>query len=399
MKIDLVRLLIGYTRFTLSAAPRDAGRILFLLRERKLCDIVSSCGTLSFTCFRKDAASVERLLTEKKIPHSVRAFGVFSQLKRLSSRRGIAAGLLLSLLLHSYLLNHIFSIRVTGNETIPTEDVLETLSTLGFYEGCSLSDVHVDELYLRYLVREKRAAWMHINRLGVTAQVEIAEATAAPKALPDKISVCNIVAKCDGIVRRADVYSGGCEVSAGQSVVKGQLLVSSFFETRLSGTLLRRARGTVLADTEPVFEMYIPKAYKKAEKTDAVFRRTLLFLNRRLTLRFAFLPDGTDNREKTRYTPTLFSRLALPFSIEEETFFAPHLTDRERSLAEARALYQKKLAEFKKCREKSGEILFEETTEREEADAYVFKTRFLCRESIGIERNAGMEEQEIAKAT
>ena len=95
----------------------------------------------------------------------------------------------------------------------------------------------------------------------------------------------------------------------------------------------------------------------------------------------------------------MFSRLALPFSIEEETFFAPHLTDRERSLAEARTLYRKKLTEFKDRREKSGEILFEETTECEEADAYVFKTRFLCRESIGIERNAGMEEQEIAKAT
>ena len=117
MKIDLIRHLIGYTRFTLVSSPRDAGKILFLLREKKLYDTASENGSLSFTCFRKDAAAVEKILSEKHIPYSARAFGVFAQLKRLSSRRGIAAGLLLSLLLHSYLSNHVCSIRVTGNET------------------------------------------------------------------------------------------------------------------------------------------------------------------------------------------------------------------------------------------------------------------------------------------
>ena len=389
--MDLVRYCIGYTRFILSSTAKDAGRILFLLRDFRLYDIVRRNDTLSFYCVRKDTKEVEKTLSKANIAYLSRTFGAKAFSKRLFRRKGIAAGLAISILLHTYHLNHVFSIHVTGNETIPTEDVLETLSTLGFYEGCSLSDVSVDRLYLRYLVLEKRASWMHINRNGVTAQVEIAEAEKSPPALPDKLSVCNIVAKCDGIIRRADVYSGGCEVSAGESVVKGQLLVSSFFETRVSGTILRRARGTVLADTEPVFEMYIPKTRKKTVENEIVKRRTLLFLNRRLLLRYAFLPDGTRVRESERYTPMLFSRLFLPFSIEEEEFFAPRFENAERDRREAWALYQKKLSEFeKRCGEK-GEILFKETSEREEEEAYVFTTRFLCRENIGIERESGME--------
>ena len=399
MGTGLIRYCIGYVCFFIPDSAHDTGRILYLLREIRLSDTASDGNALSFFCMQKDAEKVKTLLSQNAVEYTFRAFGLYSLIRRIFCRRGIAFGLLLSFLLQAYLMNHVFSIRVIGNETIPTEDVLETLSSLGFYEGCSLSDVSVDRLYLQYLVKEKRASWMHINRSGVTARVEIAESVKSPSFLPDKREVCNIVAKCDGIVRRADVYSGGIEVAPGESVVKGQLLISSFFETRISGTLLRRARGTVSADTEPIFEMHIPKTKTESVGSESASRRTLLFLTYRIALQNRALPDNTARRVRTVRTPQLFPRLTLPFSIEEETFYASRTEKKDRSVREAQDIYQKKLADFRNSREENGEILFEETEMHEENDSYVFVTRFLCRESIGIERNVGINDGEIAKAT
>lgn len=382
-----IRYCIGYVRFFVSDCENGAGEILHLLHDIPLYDIIQRENGLAFFCRQKDAEKARKRLERGGVAYSSRSFGALSHIKRILRRRGLAVGLLLSLFLHGCLLNHVFSIRVTGNESISTEEVLETLSALGFYEGCSLSDVDIDRLYLRYLVAEKRAAWMHINRNGVTARVEIAEAVSSPPLLPDKKSVCNLVARCDGIVRRADVYSGGIEVRTGESVTKGQLLVSSFFETRVSGTLLRRARGTVWADTEPVFEMRIPKSKAVREKSVSVTHKSLLFLTNRIALRRAALPADTFRRIRTVTMPRLFSCLTLPFSIENETFYAAERHESRRDISEARALYGEKLAAFRKKYEQSGEILFEETSEREEDDAYYFTTRFLCRENIAVERN------------
>lgn len=403
MAKGILRFLIGQTTFALHTENENASVLAAVNRLRQeflLYDMRVGEGELRFSCRLSNTKKIEKILREENIVFSKKSYGVASLLSRLAGKSGISVGLALAALMHMWCMGHVWDIRVIGNESVPTEEILDRLERLGFYRGCRLKDVDVDRLYLSYLPTDERIAWLHINMWGVTANVEVSERKAEPKREPDKKELCNIVAKCDGVVLETDVYSGGKEVSAGDSVVKGQLLISSFFETRMSGYLLRRARGRVLAQTEPIFEMHIPKVYRTVTPQERREKTSVVLLCRELPL----LGQGKNvsefcRRAESERTITLFSRLKMPFSVKTESFTPLCVEERRRDKEEARSLYYKRLATWKNEYAENAEFLYEETTESEEKDTYVFVTRFLCREDISSEKVLRMNGWEFDKPT
>ena len=210
-----------------------------------------------------------------------------------------------------------------------------------------------------------------------------------PEKRPDKKDVCNIVARCDGVITRLDVYSGGREVENGETVVKGQLLISSFFETRLSGYLLRRAKGSAFAKTSPVFEMHIPKEYAKETEDMQIHEKNTLSV-----LDFSFLLDGGNallnkrcvSLEKTSKRLSLFGIIQTPVYIENEKYTVCGTERVKRTKKEAQSIFDSQYSEWKKSFSQEAEILSEDFLFEETNDEYIFSCYLSCIENIGVDK-------------
>ena len=178
--------------------------------------------------------------------------------RRLKKRAGLYVGGVLALLLAFASSKMIWLVSVEGNQNVESVQIRRQLRSLGIAEGQPKQTNDLEYLYNSFLLNEKRISWIAINYDGMIAHVEVKEAEKPEKQI-DKSKITNLVASTDGVVRRVDALDGSAAVVPGDTVRKGELLVSAFMETRETGTVLRTARGFVWASTVHSYEISVPK--------------------------------------------------------------------------------------------------------------------------------------------
>lgn len=238
-------------------------------------------------------------------------------IKRSRTHKGLYIGAVLSILLVYAGLGRVWDIRVEGNEQVSEADILQTLENIGIHEGMRKRTKDLEYIYNRFLLAEGRIAWLSINYDGMIAHVEVDERKQSERIPTGK--GCNIVAACDGVVRRVVAWDGYACVACGETVKRGEILISPFVPTRESGTLLRGARGSVWAETVHTYEVHIAK--NASEKTYAPehIRTTLCILGKRFPLSYAKYPKDTFYEKAYSINDaTLFGCVALPFDRMQE---------------------------------------------------------------------------------
>ncbi|MBR5528767.1 MAG: sporulation protein YqfD [Clostridia bacterium] len=380
--------LIGKGYFEISVTGNKDVQILNLLKDRGFFDCRVTGEKIHLSCSGSDIKRISELLDGHGVEYKYSAEGIFWLAKRVLLRRGAIAGAVLCIAMHSFFSNMIWEIDIIGNSTVPEGEIRRTLEGLGVYEGCLKDSINVKKLYLDYMTADDRISFAHLNMDGTTGVFEVAERKQPPEKEPDKKEVCNIVARCDGIIYRADVYSGGCEVSAGESVVKGQLLISSFFESRVSGHLLRRAKGTVFAHTEPCFEMMIPKKRAVRGESRICEKRYLKLLENTVAID-GLLPQKTSGQYERRVDEQslkLFGIVESPVKYVKASYTAFDTKTEFVGKEQAQLMYKKAFEEWKSGFSKNAEIVSEKT-ETEETDEYFrFFTKLSCIENIALEK-------------
>ena len=384
----IVDFIIGRASFVITAKDSHDVAVLNLLRDIGFYGCRVSQGKITFSCDCEKARGISKQLDALGVPYELDVVGIAYYVKKLFSRFGILAGVFGALLLNGFFSDIIWHIDVRGNKNISDEDILRRLNDFGVYEGCRKSDMDIKSLSRDYMLSDDRVSFMHMNVNGINAVVEVAESVKKSGTENDKKAPCNIVAKCDGVVTRMDVYSGGREVENGQSVVKGQLLISSFFETRTVGHLLRRAKGTVFANTEPVFEMRIPKNKYVIRSSTQKNKRSVSFLNYSLPIDGGtFMLRDEKVKLKTNRKPVfLIGNLLLPVTLEEEKYTLCTYGKKEREFSEAQRIFEIEYENRKKDFLNNGQIVSDEIETYEENGFYVFVCRLSCVENIGIDK-------------
>jgi sporulation protein YqfD len=118
----------------------------------------------------------------------------------------------------------VWDIRVSGNENVESELIIEELSRVGFQKGVFWHNVNKSELELSFLKNSKTVSWININRIGTVAYVRVVD------KLENKVEVptgyCSLVAASDGVIEELTVRRGRAVVKVGDTVKAGQLLVS-----------------------------------------------------------------------------------------------------------------------------------------------------------------------------
>lgn len=379
--------IIGKNTFEIVLSKPSDVVILNYLQENGFFGCRVSEGKITVSCSCSKGKKVSDLLKQKNVTYKYTEYGLVAGLKRIFSRTGVVAAIVICVILQCVFSGIIWELNIEKC-SVPEAEIRKTLLSLGVTEGVRKNMLDIKKLDIEYMLADDRFSWAHLNTRGTTANFEVKERIERPNPSPDKKEVCNIVAKCDGIVSRIDVYSGGKEVKAGDSVTKGQLLVSSFFETRTVGYLLRRAKGTVIATTEPVFEMTIPKkAYRITDKK-VYTKHALSLFDKSVSIDGGnIVLDGKNadmsvKKEKLR----LFGTIKVPILLVTRTYTVNDLEEYTRTEEMCEQIYREKYEEWKKEYSKDAEVLSSETQVTEQDGCYRFVTKLVCRENIGIDK-------------
>ena len=149
--------------------------------------------------------------------------GVRGFFSRLILKKGVVIGLFSVFLLTLLSSNTVFDIRVSGVENISEDTVLSALSDNGLSIGASWLLLDTERVESDVLARTDNIAWININRRGSVAYVEVREKEVKEEP---KYTYSSIVAKYDCVIEDITVLSGYAMVSVGDTVKRGDVLIS-----------------------------------------------------------------------------------------------------------------------------------------------------------------------------
>lgn len=135
-------------------------------------------------------------------------------------KRKLFIGLLLTLFLVIFgVSNFVWNIEIIGNNTIPTEELLEQLNEYGLVLGKLKNSVKTKEIISKMRLERDDIAWIGIKSIGTNMIVEVVEADKKPDII-DENEYCSIVSKKEGRITKINVQNGTALVKVGDIVTK-----------------------------------------------------------------------------------------------------------------------------------------------------------------------------------
>ncbi len=311
------------------------------------------------------------------------------RVKRLARRRRfvlILLALVSALVLFSSAF--IWEIRVTGNEIVPTGEILRALEECGFSCGKCWLWMQSQALQSELIYRLPQLEWVSFQIRGSRADVIVYEAEPAPEVIDNDESV-DLVAARGGVIVRMTVLQGQPEAQRGDCAEPGQTLISGLVTDRLGGLCSAHALGSVRARTDWELTAALPKTALIRSPIGRPSRRyALIFGKNRLNFGQSSGIPGADcdimYHEMVCAVPGVFR---LPVSIVCETRQPVTETPRARTAPEARAVMERALRRLLLERIGSdGEIMDLYFTPGETEDAFLLTLRAECEQEITTER-------------
>lgn len=252
------------------------GEYRYCVPERQaafLADLCRARGILLFAerrdgagnfCFSCRAFAARRLLFACRsvglAPRELSRRGIPVLFARILRRPGLLAGAVAALLLLCLSPLFLWDIEVTGNETLPAEEIERELALAGLSRGAFLPRTDTDRVAGELRLADARLSYVKVNLRGTVACVQVREAQTTPPETA--LAPAHLVAERDGVITLPLVFEGQCLVREGEIVRAGQVLASGLIGSENNGTRVTRASGQVLARTEREITVRVPYSYE-----------------------------------------------------------------------------------------------------------------------------------------
>ncbi len=269
--VSFFRWLLGYVKFSFSSGFAD-GFVDDCYQSRiNVHNLKNEKGTIYGECLARDYEKLH--IPARKNGGRIRVLKkrgpVFSFLK-IRNRWGLFVGAVLFVLIVSFLSGFIWNVEIIGNERISDEVIISFLEENNLKRGAYWRSIDKDKIENLMMASFDDCAWVHINELNSTARIEINETVKKPKITPKTVS--NLKAKKDGLIVKASVTSGWRVAKAGDSVTKGDLLISGVYESeKKKGNQFAHASGEYVARVKEKLSLRVARQqsykYYKEEKT------------------------------------------------------------------------------------------------------------------------------------
>lgn len=272
-------------------------------------------------------------------------------LNPLKSRAGFSVGIVLFIAVISTLSGFVWNIEIQGNKEIEDRQIISFLDSQSFGVGAFWKSVNKDKIEDTMMATFDNLAWVHINRFGTTAKIELQEAEPKPN-IEDK-TITNLTATKDGEIIYIMVRDGWQEVQVGDSVTKGQVLVSGINEVeREKENFYTHASGDIIAKVKEPIKLTVSREQAGKSYSSPKTYKAITFFNIYLPLYMGKIPTiNTEISRKATYIS--INNRSIPIGIittsaKPYTLYTKTLSDKELTRLTKNLVNQKLTATYKK---------------------------------------------------
>lgn len=297
-KDQIMRFINGYIEFSVSdgfsdvffAACKKNDIILNNIHSGKN-EIIAVVRYKDFSgakvCAEKAGMNI-KLLKRSGVPY------IFSKYRL---RLGIPIGILVGLILFFVLSSVVWSVEISGCQSVSKYDVEKVLNENSVKVGAFTDGIDCKVIELKLCDEVEGVLKATVNMFGCKIFVDITEATETPDML-DKEQYTNLIASKDGEIVRCDVFAGESEVSVGMPVVKGDLLVSGVETLKDNTVRYIHSKAEIIARTVNVLSTNTALNFTAQYIAETAQRYSLYLFGMKIPL--WFLPS-TENVHTNRY--------------------------------------------------------------------------------------------------
>ena len=384
MFLKSIRWLLGYTSFKLYGGCSE--KFINLTRKNKiniwnlkteigcLTGEVIACEYNQLKNLAKYSGSVICIKYQKGLPFNI---------VKYKNRWGILAGVFLFLFILFMFSTYIWSIKVFGNETIPEEEILSVFEELGVSCGSLKNKIDFPIIEQIAMTKLDKISWLSVNLSGSCVNILIKEKLTKPEFTINDNEPCNIISSKDGQIIRFETYQGEPAIQIGDTVTKGQLLISGICENQNLESHFVNADAKVLAKTTNKITKEIPINCTEEKNTGKVIEKNRIkFFGLELPS-FNFWSNIDDSFQPEFSCKTLnFLGKDIPIKIYKEIWREKVFNSRKLTPDEAINKARDLAINDEKSNLKNTKILSESVEISEEKENYKISFTFSCIENI-----------------
>lgn len=338
-------------------------------------------GGISFRLSERDAETLQRECAKQNISITLgKAKGFPTLYRRYRHRWGILVGAILFAAITTLSCRVVWEVKVTGNEKLEDQQIIQMLSDYGFGVGSFFKKIDFDVLQNEFLLTTDEIAWISVNMVGTVAHVQVRENLVGKQPRNISARVANVIAKEDGQIAEVRIRAGKAAVVINDVVREGDLLISGVIAIGEDGLRYEYADGQVLARVNRQITVEIPKiGVQKVYTGEENVRKSIIFFGKEIKL---FGKSSIDNPTYDTIVSenclTLPGGMPIPIGIRTERDQAYHmepgsLTDTEAYVA-AMQQYRKELDALLA----TAEILSVESEHHADENGYRITAHLVC---------------------
>ena len=232
-------LLFGYRKFIVDSEDIARTAEIFLR-----CGIsIRFYGNSFYADIKKSKAIEKALLGNVKFQKSeLLGFGGF--ILKNKKRFGILFAILFTVLAFAVSQDKVWDIRVEGCESGKEQNIISDLEKCGFTIGSNWSKIDMSRTEVDFLSKSNDVSWININRRGTVAYVTVIDKSSYSEP-EENVGYSNVISEYDAVIEEITVMRGIAMVKAGDTVKKGDLLISGVIPEELGGGFCY-AEGTII---------------------------------------------------------------------------------------------------------------------------------------------------------
>ena len=308
-------------------------------------------------------------------------------LKSILRRPALIFFAALILLMTIFIPTRLLFVRVTGNERLTQQEILETASYCGIKFGAVRRDIRSEQVKNRLLAELPDLKWVGVNTKGCVALISVQERAPTTKK-PNISMVSSIVASCDGIIRNITVQNGNPLCRVGQAVKRGQLLVSGYSDCGrcIYGT---RANAEIYAQTKHTLSNFtLNNCQSRDHKSGYRKKFGLIIGKKRINFyKGSGISDTTCVRMYMEYPLVMPGGFQLPvsFYVQKETSYAT--TQTVAAPLKVETIMKHAALTYLDSQMIAGKIIQENHQIAETDGAAQMLSQYICEEMISQTRN------------
>ena len=335
----LIHCIFGY--YIVSVSGPDAVKMLNMLTQRRLLywNAVRTDDRLLFRCSLFTMELIYLAAADEGIDLTVeKAVGLPFVAYKYRSRLGLIVGTLAGLVLIFASSLVVWEIQITGNRDIDTEVIMKKLEENSLSVGTFIPSLDVKKTETAFLLSFDGISSISVNIKGTYACVDVIERKSPPETVDtDTDGIFNVVASEDGIITSVEAIRGIPVVSAGDTVLAGEVVISAFSTGIYETVRACHAKGDVYALVNRSFVTEIPFEYTYQALTSNTQTKTDISV---LGARFALYSDEKPEFEEydvgiVEENVRLFGFIKLPLKVTRAVF--TEYENRSRLLSEQEA--------------------------------------------------------------